>query len=156
MSTFCIIEKQKSYSSVYTLYSVLSASVWADLSEVWIMQTKNNFILTIVWCFMFFHLRKISTALSFHTSANPVVRQAFKPLLENQYERSIERELPPPWLNWFSLIFIKEVAHLRLDFCGNPNGPTAHKKSLLAQGILVLGERIYCCSVCAVCCPVGW
>lgn len=78
----------------------------------------------IVWCFIYFHSRKISTALHFHTFANPVAGQAFKLLPENQCERSIDRELPPPWLNWFSLIFIKEVTHLRFSFYSHP----PHKK----------------------------
>lgn len=41
-------------------------------------------------------------------------------------------------------MFIKGVAHLRLDFYSNPNGPTANKKNLLAQGIPVFGERVWC------------
>ncbi len=35
MSTVYMIEKEKSYSSIYTLYSVLSAIVW-------VTQTKNT------------------------------------------------------------------------------------------------------------------
>lgn len=49
----------------------------SDPSDLRVTQTKNNLILRTVWCFVHFHSRKISAALSFRTSANnPVVRQA--------------------------------------------------------------------------------
>lgn len=58
---FVWLKKEEAYSSV------LSANVWADLSEIWVIQTKNNLILELN-CLVF-HI--LSLKKNLHCSARP-------------------------------------------------------------------------------------